>query len=190
MWPEFFLSCCCCSPYVPPHVRRFLSPPLFGVLRGQALVLVLQELLCPLALRWGSWSRALPFSILRMLRVVTAERGLLGLVCKGNNMTWGQLGQAGSWLFHQHSAAFEPNGNWQALLSLICKHVTLRVKTGVLSDSQRELKSSTVKDLSLVKAKLTPLNAAQKCPDKKTRQNYSGPCRALATPQLCFSLFL
>lgn len=168
MWPELFLSCCCCLPYVPPHVRRFLSPLLFGVLRGQALVLVLQELLCPLALRWGSWSRALPFSILCVLRMVTAEHGFLGLVCKGKNTTWEQLCQAGSWLFHEQSAGFEPNRNRQALLSLIFRHVTLRVKTGVLIDCQRELKSSTVKGLSPVKAKT---NTPQHSPEVSWQEN-------------------
>lgn len=168
MWPELFLSCCCCLPYVPPHVRRFLSPLLFGVLRGQALVLVLQELLCPLALRWGSWSRALPFSILCVLRMVTAEHGFLGLVCKGKNTTWEQLCQAGSWLLHEQSAGFEPNGNRQALLSLICRHVTLKVKTGVLIDSQREFKSSTLKGLSPVKAKT---NTPQHSPEMSWQEN-------------------
>lgn len=187
MWPELFLSCCCCClPYVPPHVRRFLSPLLFGVLRGQALVLVLQELLCPLALRWGSWSRALPFSILRVLRMVTTEHGFLGLVCKGKNVTWEQLCQAGSWLFHQHSAGSELNRNRQTLLSPICRHVTLRVKTGILSDCQRELKSFSVKGLSLVKAKT---NTPQHSPKVSWQENKAKVFRSMWSTCYPNSLF-
>lgn len=51
---------------------------------------------------------------------------------------------------------------------LIFRHVTLRVKTGVLIDSQRELKSSTVKSLSPVKAKT---NIPQHSPEVSWQEN-------------------
>lgn len=184
MWPELFLSCCCCLPYVPPHVRWFLSPLLFGVLRGQALVLVLQELLCPLALRWGSWSRALPLSILRVLRMVTAEHGFLGLVCKGNNTPWEQLCQPGSSISNQQGLSWtgtdKPYSHSFGSMSLWGS------KLGALSDSQRELESFTVKDVSLVKAKTNTPQHSPKVPWQENKGDYLGPCGALAIARVWF----
>lgn len=59
---------------------------------------------------------------------------------------------------------FELKGNQQSLFSLVCKCVSLRVKTGALSDSatQRALKSFMVKGLFTVRAKTNTIRQSPK----------------------------